>query len=193
MRLEGLTVHGEASAFHAATELSSFAFARFTYDPSLTWDQFVREEIAPRLGGEGQQIGSSRSPALLDSEDPIEQSELRRLHTEAIDASRKRITTPAVAGSPRRPDRAAGDERPPEQHLDHRQRVLGAIGRRDAGPGVDPLHGLAKQRRHRQDGEFGDALSSGTAMLLVTTTSLIAHSCSRCTAGPESTGWIADA
>ena len=35
--LEGLAVPGEASAFHAATELSYLAFARFTYDPSLTW------------------------------------------------------------------------------------------------------------------------------------------------------------
>ncbi len=41
---------------------------------------------------------------------------------------------------------------------DRGQRVLGAIGRRDAGSGVDPLHGLAKQRRHGQDREFGDAL-----------------------------------
>jgi hypothetical protein len=87
--LEGLTVWGEASAFHAATELSYLAFARFTYDPSLTWDQFVREEIAPRLGGEGAANRFLEITGLLDSEDPIEQSELRRLHTEAIDASRQ--------------------------------------------------------------------------------------------------------
>ena len=49
--MRGLTVWGEPSAYHAATELSYLAFARFTWDPTLTWERFMDEEMAPRLGG----------------------------------------------------------------------------------------------------------------------------------------------
>ena len=48
---KGLTVWGEPSPYHVSTELSYLAFARFTWDPTLTWEQFMREEVAPRLGG----------------------------------------------------------------------------------------------------------------------------------------------
>jgi hypothetical protein len=85
--LEGLTIWGEASAFHAATEMSYLAFARFTYDPSLTWDRFIREDLAPRLGGGEAANRFLEITDLLDREVPIEQSELRRLHAEVVDAS----------------------------------------------------------------------------------------------------------
>ena len=49
--MEGLTVWGEPSAYHATVELSYIAFARFTWEPSLTWERFMAEEMAPRLGG----------------------------------------------------------------------------------------------------------------------------------------------
>ena len=49
--MEGLTVWGEPSAYHATVELSYLAFARFTWDPTLTWERFLAEEMAPRLGG----------------------------------------------------------------------------------------------------------------------------------------------
>ncbi len=49
--MDGLTVWGEASAWHAAVELSYIAFARFTWEPTLTWERFMAEEMAPRLGG----------------------------------------------------------------------------------------------------------------------------------------------
>jgi hypothetical protein len=45
------------------------------------------EEIAPRLGGEGAAYQFLEVTGLLDSEDAIEQSELRQLHAEAVDAS----------------------------------------------------------------------------------------------------------
>ncbi len=48
---KGLTVWGEASAFETNVELSYLAFARFTWDPTLTWEQFVSEDLAPLLGG----------------------------------------------------------------------------------------------------------------------------------------------
>ena len=49
--MEGLTVWGEPSPYHATVEFSYLAFARFTWDPSLTWDRFLDRDIAPLIGG----------------------------------------------------------------------------------------------------------------------------------------------
>lgn len=49
--LTGLTVWGEPSPYQATVELSYLAFARFTWDPSLTWNRFIAEDAAPLLGG----------------------------------------------------------------------------------------------------------------------------------------------
>jgi hypothetical protein len=49
--LQGLTVWGEPSPYHATVELSYLAFARFTWDPSLSWERFLAEDAAPLLGG----------------------------------------------------------------------------------------------------------------------------------------------
>ena len=49
--LHGLTVWGEPSPYHATVELSYLAFARFSWDPTLTWEDFVAEDAAPLLGG----------------------------------------------------------------------------------------------------------------------------------------------
>jgi hypothetical protein len=87
--LQGLTVWGEPSAYNAATELSYLAFARFTYDPSLAWDDFLREDIAPRLGGDEAAARFLDIVTLLDSEAPLDSNTLRRLHAEAVDASRQ--------------------------------------------------------------------------------------------------------
>ncbi|MFN8620367.1 MAG: hypothetical protein U0869_06435 [Chloroflexota bacterium] len=49
--MHGLTVWGEPSPYHATVELSYLAFARFSWEPELTWDRFLQEEAAPLLGG----------------------------------------------------------------------------------------------------------------------------------------------
>ncbi|NKW71474.1 hypothetical protein HGD85_00450 [Rhodobacteraceae bacterium R_SAG10] len=49
--MDGLTVWGEPSPYHATVEISYLAFARFSYDPSLSWDQFLSDDVAPILGG----------------------------------------------------------------------------------------------------------------------------------------------
>jgi len=49
--MQGLTVWGEPSPYHATVELSYLAFARFSWDASLTWERFVAEDVAPLLGG----------------------------------------------------------------------------------------------------------------------------------------------
>jgi hypothetical protein len=49
--LHGLTVWGEPSPYQATVELSYLAFARFSWDPTLTWERFLAEDVAPLLGG----------------------------------------------------------------------------------------------------------------------------------------------
>jgi hypothetical protein len=49
--LHGLTVWGEPSPYQATVELSYLAFARFSWDPGLTWERFLAEDAAPLLGG----------------------------------------------------------------------------------------------------------------------------------------------
>lgn len=49
--MTGLTVWGEPSPYTATVELSYLAFARFTWDPTLTWDRFLARDVAPLLGG----------------------------------------------------------------------------------------------------------------------------------------------
>jgi hypothetical protein len=49
--LRGLTVWGEPSPYHATVELSYLAFARFSWDPALSWERFIAEDAAPLLGG----------------------------------------------------------------------------------------------------------------------------------------------
>ncbi len=49
--MTGLTVWGEPSPYTATVEISYLAFARFTWDPSLTWDRFLARDVGPLLGG----------------------------------------------------------------------------------------------------------------------------------------------
>jgi hypothetical protein len=84
----GLTVWGEASPYLAATELGYLAFARFTWDPSLTWERFVAEELAPRLGGDA---AASRFLALTEANDhdlSLDADALGQIQEEALEASR---------------------------------------------------------------------------------------------------------
>ncbi len=54
MGMQGLTVWGEASPYHATVELSYLAFARFSYDPTLTWERFMADDAAAMLGGNAE-------------------------------------------------------------------------------------------------------------------------------------------
>ena len=49
--MEGLTVWGEPSDYFATVEISYLAFARFSWNPDLSWTEFLEREVAPRLGG----------------------------------------------------------------------------------------------------------------------------------------------
>lgn len=85
--MQGLTVWGEASAYHATVELSYVAFARFTWDPTLTWERFMDEEMAPRLGG---RAAAERFVAIAEEIDANQRLPLERLAAlrgEALSAS----------------------------------------------------------------------------------------------------------
>ncbi|MGI9355688.1 MAG: hypothetical protein ACR2PF_11090 [Rhizobiaceae bacterium] len=49
--MQGLTIWSEPSPFHATVELSYLAFARFGWQPDLSWENFLAEDVAPLLGG----------------------------------------------------------------------------------------------------------------------------------------------
>ncbi|MCX7645325.1 MAG: hypothetical protein N2Z62_08535, partial [Rhodobacteraceae bacterium] len=49
--LQGLTIWGEPSPYHATVELSYLAFARASWAPGLTWERFLAETAGPLLGG----------------------------------------------------------------------------------------------------------------------------------------------
>jgi hypothetical protein len=86
--MQGVTMFGEVSPFETATELSYLAFARFSYDPSLTWDQFLTEEVAPRLGGDTAATRFLELVTTLDAQPNLGKATLRRIQSEALDAAR---------------------------------------------------------------------------------------------------------
>ena len=84
MGMEGLTVWSEPSDYFATVEISYLAFARFTWDPSLTWDAFMRNDVAPRLGG---MAPAERFVALaeeLDGAAILAVDRLAAMHKEAL-------------------------------------------------------------------------------------------------------------
>jgi len=74
--MEGLTVWGEPSDYFATVELSYLAFARFSWNPTLTWDAFMAGEAAPRLGGEE---AAKRFVALAEELDRAQRLPVERL------------------------------------------------------------------------------------------------------------------
>ena len=82
--MEGLTVWGEASAYHATVELSYIAFARFTWDPTLTWERFMAEEMAPRLGGPEAAERFVAIAEEIDQNQRLPHERLAALRTEAL-------------------------------------------------------------------------------------------------------------
>ena len=82
--MEGLTVWGEPSAYHASVELSYLAFARFTWEPTLTWERFVAEELAPRLGGRDAADRFIAIAEEIDANQTLPPARLASLRAEAL-------------------------------------------------------------------------------------------------------------
>ncbi len=85
---QGLTIWGEPSPYHVSTELSYLAFARFTYDPSLTWERFLAEDVALRLGGDAAAQRYLELMTTLDDHPRLELTTLQRMQAEALDGTR---------------------------------------------------------------------------------------------------------
>lgn len=85
MGMQGLTVWGEPSPFHATVELSYLAFARFSYDTGLTWERFVDEDVAPLLGGRAVAARFIALAEELDGNRSLPAERLARLRREARD------------------------------------------------------------------------------------------------------------
>jgi hypothetical protein len=83
--LRGLTVWGEPSPYHAKAELSYLAFARFSWDPTLTWDQFVRADAAPLLGGVDAAEEFISIAEEMDANQMLSADRLRTLRRAAMD------------------------------------------------------------------------------------------------------------
>jgi hypothetical protein len=86
---QGLTVWGEPSPYHAPTELSYNAFARFTWDPTLSWENWLREDAGPMLGGEDAAKRFVEISRTLDENPTLEAAELERVRDESLDAARQ--------------------------------------------------------------------------------------------------------
>jgi hypothetical protein len=83
--IDGLTIWGEPSPFHTSVELSYLAYARFAWDPELTWDQFLTEEAAPRLGGVDAAVTFIDLMTELDEHPSIDAARLRAMRAATID------------------------------------------------------------------------------------------------------------
>ena len=82
--MQGLTVWGEPSPYHATVELSYLAFARFTWDPSLTWNRFIAEDAAPLFGGGDAAHEFVRIAEELDAHQALPLDRLTRLRAAAM-------------------------------------------------------------------------------------------------------------
>ncbi len=85
--MQGVTVWGEPSPFHASAEFSYMAFGRFGYDPSLTWEEFVSQDIGARVGGAAAAESFVALMQELDSSPELDGARLRAIRDEALDGA----------------------------------------------------------------------------------------------------------
>ena len=98
--MQGLTVWGEPSPYFATVEASYLAFSRFTWNPKLTFEDFVANDLAPLFGGREL---AERFVAVAEEIDanqrmPAERleglaSETRRLAADSTGAAARRWTS----------------------------------------------------------------------------------------------------
>lgn len=81
--MDGLTIWGEPSPYHATVELSYLAFARFGWNPRLEWEDFVRDTAAPLLGGAEAAAEFVALASELDAQQVIDPERLHALRRRA--------------------------------------------------------------------------------------------------------------
>lgn len=85
--MQGLTVWGEPSPYHASAEFSYLAFGRFGHDASLGWDEFVARDIAPRVGGTNEADAFLSLMTELDAHQRLELTRLDAIRGAALDGA----------------------------------------------------------------------------------------------------------
>ena len=103
---EGLTIWGEPSPYQATVELSYLAFARFTWDPTIGWERFMDEDVAPLLGGRAAADRFVGVAGEIDANRHLPADRLAALRAEALaeavgrsgEASRRWLTLADQAG-----------------------------------------------------------------------------------------------
>lgn len=70
--LDGVCMFGEVSDFHPLNELNYLAFARFAYDPAMSWDRFEREVERPLLGDDAAEFVAIARAASVGSGQPTD-------------------------------------------------------------------------------------------------------------------------
>ena len=81
--MNGLTIWGEPSPYHATVELSYLAFARFSWNPALPWEDFMAQDAAPRLGGAEAAQHFVEIAEELDAHQTLDPDRLRSLRRSA--------------------------------------------------------------------------------------------------------------
>jgi hypothetical protein len=66
-------------------EISYLAFARFGWEPELTWDRFLTDDVAPLLGGEDAAHRFVRIAEELDANQRLPLDRLKALRRTAAD------------------------------------------------------------------------------------------------------------
>jgi len=83
--MRGLTVWGEPSPYLASVELSYLAFARFSWTPTLSWDTFLDEDVAPLIGGKDAARAFVTIAEELDAHQKLPVERLHALKRRAAD------------------------------------------------------------------------------------------------------------
>lgn len=82
--MQGITVWAEPSAYHATVELSYLAFARFGWEPTLSWERFLDEDVAPMLGGRAAADRFVAIASEIDANQTLPVERLAQLRQEAL-------------------------------------------------------------------------------------------------------------
>ncbi|MCX7300144.1 MAG: hypothetical protein NTX73_07145 [Rhodobacterales bacterium] len=81
--MDGLTIWGEPSPYHATVELSYLGFAQFSWNPRLLWEDFVDQTAAPLLGGVEAAKDFVAIAEELDAQQAMDPERLRALQGRA--------------------------------------------------------------------------------------------------------------
>jgi hypothetical protein len=68
-------------------EFSYLAFSRFGWDPTLAWERFIAEEIAPRVGGGAAAERYLAIVEAIDGSRPLGEAAIRSMMGDALNGA----------------------------------------------------------------------------------------------------------